>query len=105
LRKHLRSQREGIIIRRGYLVSKYICNPHLFNDYKYDLRIYVLITSFDPLKIYIHKNGLVRFATQKYDLQPKLCSKRFIHLTNFAINKKNSKFHYNEEANVYVNIR
>ena len=76
-------------------------NPHTLNEYKYDLRIYVLVTSYDPLKIYIYKNGLVRFATQKYNTLAKCCKKRFMHLTNFAVNKKNSKFQYNEEAEVF----
>ena len=81
-------------------MSRYIANPHIFNGYKYDLRIYVLVTSYDPLRIYIHKYGLVRFATQKYTNQSKLVKKRFIHLTNFAVNKKNAEFQYNEEADV-----
>jgi len=28
-----------------------------------------MVTSYDPLKIYIYKNGLCRFATEKYDLK------------------------------------
>lgn len=52
---------------KNYLISEYIKNPHLINGLKYDLRIYVLVTSYDPLKIYIHKDGLCRFATELYD--------------------------------------
>jgi tubulin polyglutamylase TTLL4 len=37
----------------GYLVSKYLSKPHLLRGYKYDLRIYVVVTSFDPLKAYL----------------------------------------------------
>lgn len=47
----------------GFLVSKYIENPHLLRGYKYDLRIYILVTSFEPMKAYIFKEGLVRLAT------------------------------------------
>ena len=50
----------------GYLISKYISNPHLIQGYKYDLRVYILVTCFDPLKAYIYTKGLVRFATQPY---------------------------------------
>jgi tubulin polyglutamylase TTLL4 len=49
--------------RKNFLISEYISNPHLINNLKYDLRVYVLVTSYDPLRIYMFQNGLVRFAT------------------------------------------
>ena len=55
----------------GYVVSQYVSNPHLINGFKYDLRIYCLVTCYDPLKVYIFKEGLVRFATQKYSTAAK----------------------------------
>lgn len=45
------------------IVQKYISNPFLINDTKFDLRLYVLITSINPLRIYLYDNGLVRFAS------------------------------------------
>ena len=56
--------------REGMLACKYISNPHLINGLKYDLRIYVLVTSFNPLKVYMYSDGLVRFATEKYNNDP-----------------------------------
>jgi len=38
----------------GYLISRYVSNPHLLRGYKYDLRIYIVVTCFDPLKAYIY---------------------------------------------------
>lgn len=81
-------------------MSRYISNPHLLNGYKYDLRIYVLVTSYDPLRIYVYNNGLVRFATEKYTTANKSCKKRYIHLTNYAVNKKAPKFAANTKASV-----
>jgi hypothetical protein len=71
--------------------------PHLLNQFKYDLRIYVLVTSFDPLTIYIYQDGLVRFATQPYSTKNR--KQRFAHLTNFSVNKKALNFKKPEENN------
>ena len=79
------------------LASRYLANPHLINGFKYDLRIYVLVTSFNPLKVYIYNDGLVRFATEKYSNDLKNLSKKFVHLTNFSVNKKNPKFIKNND--------
>lgn len=53
----------------SFVVSRYISNPMLINGLKFDLRIYVLVTSFDPsLRAYVYHEGLVRFATEPFSL-------------------------------------
>ena len=79
------------------LISRYLDKPHLLNNKKYDLRIYVLVGSFTPLKIYLYYNGLVRFATEDYEKGN--YSNVFIHLTNYSINKKNPNYKSNQKNN------
>lgn len=83
--------KQRISKKEGILASKYVHNPHLINGLKYDLRVYVLVTQFCPLKVYIYNDGLVRFATEKYTMDPKQMSQKYVHLTNFSINKKNTQ--------------
>lgn len=62
----------------------------MIDGYKFDLRIYVLVTNVQPLRIFMHREGLGRFASEKYKL--KAFNNPFIHLTNYAINKDNANF-------------
>ncbi|CAI2383004.1 unnamed protein product [Moneuplotes crassus] len=77
----------------NYIAQKYISKPYLINDLKFDLRLYVLISGVDPLRIYLYKDGLARFATEKYKKpNTKNFKNSYIHLTNYAINKNSSKY-------------
>lgn len=71
------------------VMQRYLKNPLLLNGYKFDLRIYVLVTSVNPLEAFIYKEGFGRFSTQPYSLDPNDKANVFIHLTNYSINKKN----------------
>ena len=81
-------------IDEEWVISQYISNPLLIDGYKFDLRIYVLITSFEPLRIYIYDEGLARFASEPYT---NATDNKFTHLTNYSVNKKNSKFVKNDD--------
>lgn len=48
----------------SYIVSNYIDNPHLIAGYKYDFKVFVLVTSINPLKVYIYEDGLVCFCSK-----------------------------------------
>jgi hypothetical protein len=74
-----------------YILTKYISNPHLINKLKYDFRIYLLITGLAPLKLYLYKEGMIRFATEEYILNKNHLTELYRHLTNVNINEKNKK--------------
>jgi len=66
--------------------SKYIENPLLIFNRKFDLRVWVVVASWNPLKVYWYKDCYVRFSGQDYD--PKKFDNVYIHLTNNAIQCK-----------------
>ena len=61
------------------------------------MRIYVLVTNVEPLRIYIYNEGLVRFASEQYNTDS-VKSNVYAHLTNYSINKKSENFVQNNKA-------
>ena len=68
-----------------HVVQRYVDRPLCFSGYKLDLRIYVLLLSAQPLRVYWYRDCLVRFATHKYDMSD--IDNQYAHLTNTSINK------------------
>ncbi|NXQ99788.1 TTLL4 polyglutamylase, partial [Sagittarius serpentarius] len=83
--------------RRPLLVQRYLHKPYLIGGKKFDLRIYVYVTCYDPLRVYLFKDGLVRFASCKYSSSMKSLSNKFVHLTNYSVNKKNTEYKSNSD--------
>ncbi|XP_032134068.1 tubulin polyglutamylase TTLL4 isoform X1 [Sapajus apella] len=83
--------------RRPLLVQRYLHKPYLISGSKFDLRIYVYVTSYDPLRIYLFSDGLVRFASCKYSPSMKSLGNKFMHLTNYSVNKKNAEYQANAD--------
>ena len=75
-----------------WVVQEYLAKPYLISGYKFDLRLYVLVTSVWPLRAFIYKRGLCRFATAPFDLSAAKLDP-FAHLTNSSINKHSSTLH------------
>ncbi|XP_037876384.1 tubulin polyglutamylase TTLL5 isoform X1 [Bombyx mori] len=74
------------------VVAKYIDKPLLIGGHKCDLRLYVCVTSMDPLLIYLYEEGLVRFAAVKYDHTNKNLWNPCMHLCNYSINKYHTDY-------------
>lgn len=67
------------------MVQRYIEKPLLIGGYKFDLRLYVCVPSYHPLTIYMYREGIARFGTDKFSLND--LRNPFRHLTNSSINK------------------
>uniref|UniRef100_A0A7E4VS38 Tubulin--tyrosine ligase-like protein 9 n=1 Tax=Panagrellus redivivus TaxID=6233 RepID=A0A7E4VS38_PANRE len=72
-------------VTQPYVVQTYVCNPYLIGGKKFDMRLYVLVTSFRPLNAWIHREGFARFSHSRYSMDS--CEDAFVHLTNVAIAK------------------
>ncbi|XP_078127936.1 tubulin polyglutamylase TTLL11 [Sander vitreus] len=75
------------------VVQEYIQRPLLIDKLKFDIRLYVLLKSLEPLEIYIAKEGLTRFCTEPYqEPSQKNLSHVFMHLTNYSLNVHSGNF-------------
>ncbi|CAD0196344.1 unnamed protein product [Chrysodeixis includens] len=68
-----------------YVIQKYIEEPLLIHETKFDIRQYCLVTSTYPLVIWMYKDCYLKFSSQKYNLKNYHES---IHLTNNAVQRK-----------------
>ncbi|KAJ3604894.1 hypothetical protein NHX12_026945, partial [Muraenolepis orangiensis] len=75
------------------VVQEYVRRPLLIDRLKFDIRLYVLVKSLEPLQIYIAKEGLTRFCTEPYqEPNQKNLSHVFMHLTNYSLNVQSGAF-------------
>ncbi|CAN9498490.1 unnamed protein product [Ophioblennius macclurei] len=71
----------------------YITRPFTLDGFKFDLRIYVLVTACDPFSIFMFKEGLARFCTTKYNKPTNgNMEDKYMHLANYSINKQSQNF-------------
>ncbi|XP_072294629.1 probable tubulin polyglutamylase TTLL9 [Eucyclogobius newberryi] len=69
----------------SYVAQRYIENPYLINGRKFDLRVYVLVTSYIPLKAWLYRDGFARFSNTRFSLSS--IDDKYMHLTNVAVQK------------------
>ncbi|XP_077982123.1 putative tubulin polyglutamylase TTLL9 isoform X2 [Glandiceps talaboti] len=68
-----------------YIVSRYVDNPYVIGGKKFDIRVYVLVTSYVPLKAWLYRSGFARFSNTRFSLDS--IDDTYVHLTNVAIQK------------------
>lgn len=71
-----------------FIAQKYIENPLIIKNRKFDLRVWVLVTDWNPLTIWLFKKPYVRLPAHDYD--PMDIDNNFAHLANNSIAKYGS---------------
>lgn len=70
-----------------WVTQKYIERPLIIIGKKFDIRVWVLIASVEPLKLWMYDEPYLRFTSEDYD--PTQIENKFMHLTNATISKDN----------------
>lgn len=84
---------ENVPTNEPVVAQVYIKKPLLIDGYKFDLRLYVLVTSVKPVRMYLFHDGLVRLCTEEYVKPTKQnLSNVTMHLTNYSLNKNSENF-------------
>lgn len=81
--------------RRHFILQRYIENPLLLGEYKFHLRVFLVITSLQPLCGYLHTGGQVLFSTHKYRRDEDSLGENFdkhAHLTNWSIHHREENY-------------
>ncbi|XP_052816470.1 probable tubulin polyglutamylase TTLL9 isoform X3 [Mya arenaria] len=68
-----------------YVVQRYIEDPYLIGGRKFDIRVYVLVVSYNPLKVWLYRSGFARFSNSRFSLDS--IEDAYVHLTNVAVQK------------------
>jgi tubulin polyglutamylase TTLL6/13 len=84
---------EKVPLNENVVAQMYIKKPLLIDNFKFDLRLYCLVSCVKPLRAYLFHDGLVRMCTEEYVKPNKQnLDQSCMHLTNYAVNKANDNF-------------
>lgn len=73
--------------KESFIISRYLDNPFLIEGKKFDLRTYVLVTNYRPLKVWRYREGFARVCFEEYvQVRPSGDPNKelFSHLTNVS---------------------
>ena len=78
---------------KRFIAQHYIASPSLLGGFKWDMRVYVLVSSLSPLTLHVFHDGLARVCTEPYRRPSALnLSHTLSHLSNYSLNKHSLAF-------------
>ena len=83
-------KKKGYEIKCEYiLIQKYLEKPLLYQERKFDIRLWVLFIAEQSDDIYIFRQGHLKASSNKYDVNSR---DLYVHLTNYSVQKYNENF-------------
>jgi tetratricopeptide (TPR) repeat protein len=89
---------QDLIARQGCVVQRYVERPYLVEGKKGHVRLYGLVTSLEPFRAYLYRDGIVRFAPEPYDLSDGNLANVHRHITNTALHRGHPGLTVSEDA-------
>ena len=86
--------RSRIYCSNEIIIQKYLDNPLLYNNRKFDIRCFVLLDS--NLNLFFCKEGHLKGSSELYNLNN---SNKYIHITNYSLQKNSNNFQLYEQGN------
>ncbi|KAK3233976.1 hypothetical protein CYMTET_55755 [Cymbomonas tetramitiformis] len=72
-------------VKEPFLAQRYVADPYLLHGRKFTVRLYLLVASVYPLRLYVHEEGLVHLAVKEYSSATSALGIPYVHLTNEAL--------------------
>lgn len=90
---------------RDLVLQEYIKNPHLLDGHKYTLRVFVAVTSVDPLRAWVFPDGLCKLTTQPFSADRASLGNLFIHLTNPGVLRGDKSADFTKQRITHTDYR
>lgn len=82
---HLVNRSDDAPDEPGWVVQQYVRAPYLVEGRKFSLRLFLLLTSVEPLRIYLFKGGRVVFSVEPYDSTGDHLDRLPMHITHTTV--------------------
>lgn len=83
------------------IAQKYLESPLLIHRRKFDIRQWVLVTSWEPLTVWFYEESYLRFSSKVWSLSASSLKNRGVHLCNNAVQSKLSGYGDEIEGNMW----
>lgn len=77
--------KDATVAETRAVVQRYIPSPMLYNQRKFHLRLYVVISNLNPLRVLLSHTGMMMVAAEPFSVDQATFNNQRVHLTNSAV--------------------